>query len=143
MANRDVVSLFSKFGLVALVIFGLLSFTITMQSGGDAEQPLTEDSRFGNTFLNLSEELENLNSTSNQWNNFKSENPIVGFGSIVLFGIVNVGKTFGTLIFNIFAIIIKLPVLVLQIPSTITSILLSWLVITLIVALWILYKLGG
>jgi len=144
MANKNITEFFGKFAILGLIIFGIFSFIAIIQTDGEAVQPLSDDKDFGNAFSGLSNNLSDLeDSSKNQWNNFKTENPVVGFASIVLFSVVDVGRTFGTLIFNIFEIVIKFPVMILGLPNTITSILLSWLAISLIVALWILYKLGG
>jgi len=144
MAQKDITSIFTKFGLLALIVFGLLSIVIITQSTNDAPQKLINDARFNDTFISLNKSLSTLEETSDtQWNSFKSETPLAGFASIVMFTIVNIGKTFGTVIFAIFSVIIKLPVLILGITPTVTSMLLAWLTISVVVALWILYKLGG
>lgn len=144
MANENVVDIFTRFGILALVILGLMSFAIIIQSDNSAPQPISSDPNYSHTFSSLNSSLSDLEGTSqSQWNSFKSENPIAGFASIVMFSIVNIGKTFGSLTFSAFSIIIALPVLVLGIPATATSLLLSWLTIAFVVALWILYKLGG
>ncbi len=140
----NIIDFFSRFGLVALIVFGLFSFIVIVQSDNSAVQPLTEDSRFSDSFSNISEELADLEDTSqDQWDALKQEKSIVGFGSIVLFTPVNIGKTFGSLVFAMFELIIKLPVIILGIPLTVTSVLLSWLIISIVSALWIFWKLGG
>ena len=136
--------IFKNFAIVVFIILGVFSFIIIIQSNNNAEQPLINDDRFNDSFYQLNNSLSKLESTStNQKDAFLKENPKTGFASIVLFTIVNVGRTFGNIIFGIFSLIIKLPLTVLGIPATVTSILLSILTIAILISLWITYKIGG
>ena len=137
-------NIFGNFVMLGLVMLSLFSLIIIFQNDNEATQPLSEDKLFNSTFAGLNDTISSLEDTSSsKWVLFSKETPVLGFGSIVLFTIVNIGKTFGSLIFALFIIIIKLPLIVLGISETITSMLISFLTISTIIALWIVYKFGG
>ncbi len=133
-----------KFIVVALVFLGVFSLIITTQSSNDAQDPLSNNKEFSEIFGNLTATIDSSSVEANQkYGVFNEENPKVGFGSIVLFGIVSVGKSFSTIIFGIFEVIIKLPLIILGVPPSVYNLIITWLIIVVIVAVWLLYKLGG
>lgn len=135
---------FYNFMLLAIVVLGMLSYTFIIQGSNDAEQPLSDNDLFNNTATRLGNNLTNAENASQiQQGIFSDENPRSGFGSIVLFGIVSAGKTFTSIVYDIFGVIFKLPMLVLGIDSQIVSTIIMILIITLIIGVWIVYKLGG
>lgn len=130
--------------VVGLVVFGAISFAVTTQSDNGASQRIIDDPLINDSFEGLRENLEGLESTSQgQYGNFTSEQPKTGFGSIVVFAIVSVGKNFGNVIIDLATLIVTLPLTVLGIPATASSVIFAWLILSVLVALWILYKLGG
>ncbi len=136
--------IFGNFLWSALIIFGLLSVIFIVQSNNSAEQPLSENELIGGTHSNLLGNLSNLEGTSEaQYNLFSTEKPPPGLISIVLKSILTVGKTFGAVIFGFFSLILKIPLIVLGIPATVTAMLVSFLTISVIIALWLIYKFGG
>ena len=136
--------IFGNFVMVSLMILALFSVIIIIQNDNNAPQPLVEDELFNSTYGSLNETIGSLEgSSSTQYNIFSKDSPKPGFGAIVMFTIVNVGKTFGNLIFVMFTLIIKLPLIVLGIDQTIVSMIISFLTIIVVIALWIVYKFGG
>lgn len=133
-----------NFIIAALMIVSLFSFSVVVQEENNAVDPLKNNQVFNESFSGL---INTLNSNSEaaeeKYDVFNSEDPKPGFGSIVLFGIVSVGKTFSGVIFGTFGAIIKLPLIVLGIPATIYSQIIVLLIIIVIVSVWLLYKLGG
>lgn len=135
---------FYSFMLLAIVVLGMLSYTFIIQADNDAEQPLADNNLFNDTADRLGSNLTYAENASQvQQGIFSAEKPQSGFGSIVLFGIVSAGKTFTNLIYGIFGAIFRIPMLILGIDSKIVSTIISILVITLIIGVWIVYKLGG
>lgn len=136
--------IFGNFVFLGIFILAGLALIIANQSTNGAVQPIVEDAIFNDSFESLESSLSSLEGSSEiQYDQFTAEAPKPGFVSIVLFGIVGAGKTFGNLTIAVFTVLIKLPLLVLGISATIFSVIVSWLVISLIVAAWILYKVGG
>ncbi len=140
----DFKNIVGKFLVAALVIFSLFSYIIITQSENDAEDPLRNEQRFNESLESLIVSIDaSTEAAEEKYGVFASEEPKSGFGSIVLFGIVSVGKTFSSIVFGVFGAIIKLPLTVIGIPATVYSLILTWLIILVIVAVWLLYKLGG
>ncbi len=133
-----------KFLIVSIVILSLFSFVIIIQSDNESEDELREQAIFNDSFESLIETIDDSTEAAEEkYGVFNSEEPKRSIGSIVLFGIVSIGKTFSNIVFGVFGAIIKLPLTVLGIPSTIYSLILTWLIILVVVAVWLLYKLGG
>ena len=133
-----------KFLIASIMMLSLFSFILIIQSDNDAEDPLINQDPFNESFQSL---IENINRSTEdaqeKYGVFNSEEPKSGFGSIVLFGIVSVGKTFSNMVFGFFGAIIKLPLIVLGIDPNIYNLILTWLIVLVIVSVWLLYKLGG
>ena len=137
-------NMFGNFAFAGLMVLALLSFAFIIQEQNEASQPISEDELINDSFFNIKETIESTQDSSDtQYNLFSKEKPDARFGSIVLFTLVNVGKTFGNIIFELFIGIIKIPLIILGIEESITSIIISFLTISTIIALWIVYKFGG
>ncbi len=137
-------NIFGNFIMIALVVLALFSLIIITQKDNEAIQPLVEDKLFNSTYFDLNSTISSLEGTSSsKYGLFTEERPKLGFGSIVLFTIVNVGKTFANVIFVLFTAIIKIPLVVLGVDPTIISMIISFLTISIIIALWVVYKFGG
>lgn len=134
-----------KFIASALLVISIFSFIVITQNDNDTEIKMIENSTiFNQSFNLLNTKIENsTQSAQEKYDSFNSEDPQPGFGSIVLFGIVSVGKSFSEIIFGFFSAIIKLPLAVLGIPEGIYNLIITWLIIIVIVGVWLLYKYGG
>lgn len=136
--------LFGKFIMVALILLPLMSLIVVLQDDNDSTQKLGENNVFNETFGNLVDVIGNATQEADEkYDVFNQETPKPGFGSVVLFGIVSVGKTFSNVIFGFFLALIKLPLIVLGIPADIYNLLITWLTVFVVVVVWLLYKLGG
>lgn len=137
-------NIFNNFLFLGLFVLGMFSIVILVQGDNNAAQPLGENALFNISYNQLRGNISEFESSSQtQYARFTDEDPKLGFGSIVLFGIVSAGKTFGTVTFQTFFIILQLPLIILGIDPSIVSVILIWLIISIIIGLWILYKLGG
>ncbi len=136
--------LVGKFIMVALIVLPLMSFIAITQSDNSAPQSMTDNNIFNESFGGLIDTIGDATQEADEkYDVFNQETPQPGFGSIVLFGIVSVGKTFSNVIFAFFISIIKLPLVVLGVPSTIYNLILTWLTVVVIIAAWLVYKFGG
>ncbi len=132
-----------KFSIAALLMLSLFSFLVITQSENDASDPLINNSIFNDSFTNLVVEVEASTSEAEEkYDVFNSEEPKSAL-SIILTSVVSIGKTFSNIAFGVFGALIKLPLAVLGIPATGYNLILMWLIIGIIVAVWLLYKLGG
>lgn len=133
-----------NFIFLGVMILAGISFIIITQSNNDVAQPVIQDPLLSDSFNELNATLSDLEDTGGtQYDQFTQEAPEAGFGAIVLFGIVSAGKTFGNVTLGLFQLVIKLPLIILGLPQTLFSAMITWLVISLIIASWVLYKLGG
>ncbi len=136
--------LFGKFIMAALIILPLMTLIVVLQADNDSAQDIRDNNVFNQTFGDLITVIDNAtNDAGEQYDVFNQELPTPGFGSIVLFGVVSVGKTFSNVMFGFFLAIIKLPLIILGIPESIYNLLITWLTVFVIIMGWLLYKLGG
>jgi hypothetical protein len=136
--------LFINFMFVGLVIFSLFTWIILFQSEHSVSDPLIETELFGNQYVELNDTLSEFRDQAQQQKGlFESENPTSGFGTILLFSIVSAGKTFNSMTIGLFNTLIILPVNTFGISPIIVGIISTILIITIIIGLWIIYKLGG
>ena len=137
-------SLFVSFALAALLIIGIFSFGIIVQEDNDADEKIIDVPILNNTFNSLKSDLNNSQPKSqNQLNIFETEEPKTGFGSLLFFSIVSSGKTFTGIIIGTFNLLIKLPTIVFGLDPVISAVLSTIIIISFILGLWVLYKLGG
>jgi len=136
--------LFTNFMLIALVVFGLFAFSSFFQEENKVENKFMENSLMSSTYASLNSSLSGLSEQSQaQKTLFESENPTSGFGTILLFSIVSTGKIFNGMVIGLFNTLIRLPVTVLGVDPIVISVLSTILILTIIIGLWIVYKLGG
>ncbi len=136
--------IFGNMVFLGLIVMALFSVVIIVQNDNNAEQPLSDNELISATSGSLNETISSLEGTSStQYDIFSTEKPSPTFGSIVLFTIVSVVKSFGSVVFSIFILIIKVPLIVFGIEQSIVSIIISFLTISVVIASWVVYKFGG
>ena len=136
--------LFINFMIIGLVVVSLFALMVTFQDENSVSEPVIENSLMNETYGKLRTDLGNLRSESQaQKTLFESENPTGGFGTILLFSIGSSGKVFNGMVIGLFNTLIKLPVGFLGLDPVIVSVISTMLILTIIISLWILYKLGG
>lgn len=144
MASANFYRLFVNFMLIALVIFGLFVSISTIQQDNNVEDKFTDSEIINNTYGSLEEDLDDLRDQSQgQKTLFESETPTSGFGTILLFSIVSSGKVFNAMTIGVFNTLIRLPVVILGMDPIIVGLLGTLMIITIILGLWAIYKLGG
>lgn len=136
--------LFMNWMLIGLVIVSMLSFIFLFQEDNSVDDKFMDNSLMNETFDSLKTNLRGFEGESQaQKTLFESENPTSGFGTILLFSIVSTGKVFNGMIIGTFNTLIKLPTVILGLDPIILSVLATMLILTIIIGLWIVYKLGG
>lgn len=136
--------IFGSFAFLGLMVLALFSIILIVQGDNEAPDPLADNELISGTYGSLNTTISGLEGTSaTQYGLFSKETPKPGFGAIVMFTIVSIGKTFSTIIFTIFTLIIKVPLIVLGIEQTIVAMIISFLTIIVVIALWVVYKFGG
>ena len=137
-------NLIGKFIIVVILFLGLFTYIVTIQSNNNAVQPVSQDPTFNDSFQGLIAQVEdNTEEAEEKYGVFNSEEPKSGFGSVILFSIVSVGKGFSSFTFGFLGAIIKLPLILFGIPIEIYNLIITWLIIGVVVSAYVLYKLGG
>jgi len=137
-------NLFKSYALGGLLLLCLLAFIFGFQADNNAGENLIDDALLSDSFGALSEDLGSIrNQSQDQRELFEKERPTAGFGSLILFSIVSSGKVFTGITIGLFNILFKLPMIVFGLDPVISSVLSTVLIISVILGLWALYKLGG
>lgn len=135
---------FVNYALGGLLILSILAFVIGFQNDTNVSERIIDEPLLNDSFIQLSESLSSSGSQSQtQRELFETEKPTAGFGSLILFSIVSSGKVFTGIVIGTFNVLIKLPMILFGIDPIISSILSAVLLVSIILGLWSLYKLGG
>lgn len=131
-----------SFVLVGLAVFALISFVVNL-STDHGQDTILENEVFNNTYEALQTDLGEIGGTAQtQRENFEADPPTVEFGALVVFAIVSAGQIFAGTIISLYNIFIVLPSTFLGIPQIVVSVLSGIVIITIILSLWRLYKVG-
>ncbi len=142
--TADFYKLFINLALIGVMVVALFSFGTFLQADNNVSDPFIDNQLINESYGTLQTSLGGLrDSAQGQKNIFESENPTAGFGSILLFSIVSFGRVFNGMVVGIFNVVIQLPVVVLGFDPIIVSVLSTILILTIIIGVWIVYKLGG
>lgn len=134
--------LFKNFMLVGLVVFGIFAFVIIIQADNNVSDKFVNNVLINETYTNLESDLSGFQEQSQaQKILFESEQPSLGFGTLLFYSIISSGKVFNSMIGAVFNSVIKLPVVVLGIDPVIVSVISTLLIISIIIGLWVLFKL--
>ena len=135
----DLKELIYGFLLVGLFLVCIFSFILNFTAdNSDIELDTDEIDLTG-----LESSLNKSKSQAEEYmGSFQSENPLVSFGSLILFSIVGIGKLIITSVSVIFNILLGGMSAVLGIPPIITGVLTAIILMSLIFAVWKLIKTG-
>lgn len=135
---------FVTFALIGLFLFAGISFIVVTQRDNDVEKTILENEIINRTFEKLETNLSGFRSqTQTQKESFESEIPERGFGSLIIFSIIGVGQRFTGMIIAVFNILIVLPASLLGISPVAIGILTSILIVSLVLLIWRVYRVGG
>ena len=142
MANFQ--KLFINFALIGIVIFGILSFGVGLQRDNNANENILDNVLINTSYTELEVNFNDMRDRSQtQRELVEKENPTVTFGSLILFSIVSSGKVFTNIIVQNFNILFKLPTALFGLDEVVASVLMTILIVSVMIGLWVLYKLGG
>lgn len=139
-------SFFVKFALMALVFVGIFGWIIGMQADNDLDydKSIVSEKLINDSYGNLRTDINSYaDSAQTQKTLFETETPTTGFGSLILFSIVSSGKVFNGMTIGFFNTMIQLPITYLGVDPSTIGILSIMIILTIIIGLWVLYKLGG
>lgn len=135
---------FINFAFVGILALATISFIVIMQQSNSVTNTILNDERINTTFSSLSTQLSNYeNVTQTQKASFETEIPERGFGSLIIFAIVGIGQVFTSLIVGTYNIIIVLPATILEVPKAVVSVLSAIFLVTLVLLVWRVYRVGS
>ncbi|KKL19287.1 hypothetical protein LCGC14_2466970 [marine sediment metagenome] len=135
---------FITFALIGVFVFAGISFIVTTQRDNGVTNTILDNDVINRTYSNLETDLGGLSSNaSTQKESFESEIPERGFGSLLIFAIVGIGRKFTGMIIGIYNIIIVLPASLLGIPSIVISVMTAILLVSLVLLAWRVYRVGS
>lgn len=134
--------LWLDFVMIAIVVFALMSFVVQLEVD-NGETSILENEVFNRSYQALQTNLTSFSDTTQgQKENFEADPPTLSFGALVVIAIVSAGQIFSGMLISLYNIFIVLPSTFLGIPQIVVSVLSSILVVTIILLLWRLYKVG-
>lgn len=140
----DFKTLFYNSILISLVIVGLFAFAVDFQEENNVNDSISNNKLINGSLSNLKNNLQSSQTAAQSTKElFESENPTSGFGSILFFSVITAGKVFNNMIGANMNILIKAPTVVFGVDPSVVAALLTLLIFTIIIGLWLLYKLGG
>jgi hypothetical protein len=135
---------FITFSIIALFVFGAISFIVSFQSENSAGSSILENELINRTYVSLISDISTQETNTNSSKAaFESEIPAPGFGSLIIFAIVGVAQTFTSIITTTYNVLIVLPISLLGVPRQIASILGSILMMSLIFLAWRVFRVGS
>lgn len=133
--------------LIALFSFAMIFFGMSQGRNVNAPVNLEDDPRINQSFGEFSQQLDTAQErTESQLESFQSENPILSFGTLVLFAIVSAGKVFTDMITGFYNVTLGLAFDVLfggdPAFAVVTGVIISILLISIIFLFWRVLKAG-
>ena len=129
------------FLLVGLFIVALVGFGGKLASNYGHEETLLKDDNFD--FGRIETHVTQTSTQAEGWGDtFRSDNPLLAFGGLVLFAIWGIGQLIWGSVMGMFIILTDGATAVLGIPPIVTGVLTAILVISLLFALYKLLRVG-
>lgn len=131
--------------LIGLFIVGFITFIIQFQEETGTETRIIDNPAISKAFGNISKELNESSANAEAQRQTmidESSNPVLSLGFFVIRSILNAGAVFMNLIVGIFGYISVLMLETLGIPPIVLGTLSAILIITIVLAVWKLWKVG-
>ena len=135
--------LFITFALIGLFTFASIAFIVTTQRENEVDNTILEDDIINRTYTGLETSLGQFSlNTSTQKESVEGDIPERGFGSLLIFSIVPALWSFGSLVVGVYNIIIVLPASILGVHPAVIGVLSSILIISLVLWVWSVIRIG-
>ncbi len=124
-------------------MFVLISTGVYIHVNNDSNNSILSNPSFNNTYYNLSSSFTNAEKDINESKeNFENEEPLNFGDGITLKSILNVGKTATKIMIGTVNIIISFFQNTFKIPIAILSLIIAMVLITIVLYIWRLIRLG-
>lgn len=133
-----------KFIVVGLMLISLFAFATILQADNNVSDPFIQHEVLNESFTDLQNDLGGFGEDSESTLNlFQSEDPTVSSGVLILFSVISAGKIFTSMVSVVLDSIIVLPAAILGVDPIVISTIITLTIITIVIGLWIIYKVGG
>lgn len=132
-----------NFSLIGIFMLAFITFAVQMTDDNSANNTLIQNPLINSTFNKLQSNLSVFQSNAQgQRENYESESPASGFGTLIIFGIIGFAKIFTGMVLGISNILFGAASSVLGIDPIVIGVFVSLLIATLIIYGWRLAKTG-
>lgn len=129
--------------LVGLFFFSLTAFAVQTQTNNPTNSSLQNDAVFNSTYNSIQSSLITTSGTANTTKNvLETDTPTAGFGSLIFFSIVGIGKLLSGTTIGMYNIIEGAAYHYIGISPIILGAISAILLITIVLAAYRLYKVG-
>ena len=134
-------NIFISFALLGIVIYGMMSFIITIQDKNSAPEMITSNPLINQTYASLTASLNDSQNVGNEQNSiFGQIKPTESYGEVEIDSIVAPTKAFKAIVLGIYNVLIKLPSSILGISEIVTGVISAILIMLLILGIWAVWK---
>jgi hypothetical protein len=124
-----------------LFVFCLMAFVITTQVENNSNQTITENEILNRTYSDLSTELNNVQSNSEESSgSFGAITPTQQYGEVEITAIVSPTKIFKSICVGLYNGLIRFPMNVLGVPPVVASLISGIFILSLIIGIWAVWK---
>ncbi len=135
--------MFVTFSLLGLIIFGTLTFMVSLQTQNGLTENILDDSVINKTYTNLSSKLIQSSDTANTTKTaFEKDIPEPSTFALVIFATIGVVQTITGMVLGVYNILIVLPATKLGIPQVVINVIGSLVIVSLVLGAWRLYRAG-
>lgn len=137
----DFKKIFINFAFLGIIVFGMMSFIIILQSDNNSNEKIVSNQIINNTYSSLYNNLSNSQNSANEQNSiFGSVTPTESYGEVQINSVVSPTKTFKTMIIGIYNVLIKLPSQFLGVSPIVQAVISAILIMLLIIGVWAIWK---
>ncbi len=130
--------------LVGLIFISIIGFITQFETDNNqTAEGILGNSILNKSYQNLNNNLSKFGDTSQtQLESIQSESSTSSLETLIIFSIVSAGRILGGMIITVFTILIILPASIFGINQVVASVLSSIFLVTVIIGLWKLFKVG-
>lgn len=129
--------------LVALFAVALISFAIQTGYDNNSVNNILNDPTINSTYTSLNNSLNSYQALAEaQRNASVSENPIIGYGTLILYTVVTIPQKFTSIVVNLYNLVLSFLSINLGIPPIASTVIIVIVIITVIFGLFRIWRLG-
>jgi hypothetical protein len=137
----DLKKLFTNMAILGLFTFSLMAFILTTQNENDVQTPITNNTYINSSYGDLYDKLSDSKSSAEEASgNFANTTPTQEYGELEITSIVSPTTITKTILLGFYNIFIKLPQVILGVPSVVASLISAIIAVFIIIGIWAIWK---